>query len=258
MDIREEQVTSECGTLRLRRQGQGAPLLFLHGSQGMNGWPDYLERLAQHHEVIAPDLPGFGRSDTSQRVGTVSDTTRVLLDLIDTLGLAAPGSLHLAGHCIGGWAAMELAVRSTAIASLTLVNAAGVHVDGVHKGDFFIASPEEYPALMFADEAAGRAYFTAEAAGQFESIMFRNRLMATRLGWSPRLFDRALMRWLPRIKARTQVIWGADNRVLPPAYGSGLAAMLKATLTSIPKAGHFAQIEQAQICAEATLGFTGR
>ena len=178
MDIREEQVTSECGTLRLRRQGQGAPLLFLHGSQGMNGWPDYLERLAQHHEVIAPDLPGFGRSDTSQRVGTVSDTTRVLLDLIDTLGLAAPGSLHLAGHCIGGWAAMELAVRSTAIASL--------------------------------------------------------------------------------IKARTQVIWGADNRVLPPAYGSGLAAMLKATLTSIPKAGHFAQIEQAQICAEATLGFTGR
>ena len=49
--------------LRVRRDGRGEPVLFLHGAQGLTIWEPVLAALAQRFDVIAPDHPGFGRSD---------------------------------------------------------------------------------------------------------------------------------------------------------------------------------------------------
>lgn len=252
--IREETIEVESGKLRIRRKGSGKPVLFLHGAQGMNVWPAYLDRLAAKVEVIAPDLPGFGRSPSGESVSSVPDIARVMLDAIDLLKL---DRVHVVGHCIGGWVALELGVRSSSLASLTLINAAGIHVDGVKKGDFFIASPEEFPELMFGDVALGKRFFDEEGAGEFETVVFLNRLMAAKLAWSPRLFDPVLRKWLGRIKVPAQLIWGGNNRVLPREYGEGMAKALRAAMSVIPGAGHFVQIENPDACAEKTLGFIG-
>ena len=250
--IREESIDVESGKLRIRRKGSGKPVLFLHGAQGMNVWPAYLDRVAEKAEVIAPDLPGFGRSPSGDSVSSVPDVARVMLDAIDLLKL---DKVHVVGHCIGGWVALELGVRSTKLASLTLINAAGIHVDGVKKGDFFIASPEEFPELMFGDAKLGKSFFDAEGTAEFETIVFLNRLMAAKLAWSPRLFDPVLKKWLRRIKVPAQLIWGENNRVLPKEYGEGMAKMLAAAISVIPGAGHFVQIEKPDACAEKTLSF---
>ena len=141
--------------LFLRGDGAGEPLLFLHGVQGLPGWTDALARLAEHFTVIAPDHPGFGHSDAPDGIDDVGDLAYFYLDLLAGL---ANGRVHIVGHSLGGWIAMAMAIRSTAqILSLTLVDAAGISVDGVKRGDMFIGSPAETGKLLFAgEEAASR------------------------------------------------------------------------------------------------------
>ena len=45
------------------RAGKGAPLLYLHGTDGLAEWPAILDTLAERFDVIVPDHPGFGASE---------------------------------------------------------------------------------------------------------------------------------------------------------------------------------------------------
>jgi pimeloyl-ACP methyl ester carboxylesterase len=44
-------------------RGEGAPVLFVHGNPDtLEEWTPFLDRAGELGRVIAPDLPGFGRS----------------------------------------------------------------------------------------------------------------------------------------------------------------------------------------------------
>src|SRR5215468_9281139 len=119
--------------IRVMRGGAGPPLLFLHGGGGVGIWLPCMARLAKKFDVIAPEHPGFGASDTPAWLDTIADLANFYLDLIDQLDLA---EIDLVGHDLGGWIAAELAVRNPRrLASLTLVAAAGIHVPGVAQVD---------------------------------------------------------------------------------------------------------------------------
>lgn len=253
-NTKEEVLNLENGKLRLRRKGSGQPLLYLHGAHGMSGWPPFLDELAKRYEVIAPDHPGFGQSDTSSDMDNIADLARVYLELLDRLGGV---ETHVVGHCIGGWIAMNIALRSSLPVSLNLINSAGIHADA-QKGDFFICTPESLPGLLFTDVALGQRYFDDEKAAD-EVASYRNRVMSARLCWTPRLFDPHLHKWLHRIKIPVQIIWGEENRVLPKAFGVALSQALRsAPPVLIPKAGHFAHIERAAECARQVQSFIER
>ena len=134
--------------INIRRMGKGEPLLFLHGAQGLNGEEPGLEALAGHFDVIAPDHPGFGRSEDSELVDDARDLALFHLDLLDALHL---DRVHVAGLCIGGWVALEMAVTSSArFKSLVLVNSAGIRLKGVPRSDMFLCSEEDLLKLLFA------------------------------------------------------------------------------------------------------------
>src|SRR6202048_2014215 len=95
--------------LNIHRMGAGEPLLFLHGAQGLDGSEPALAGLASHFDVIAPDHPGFGRSEDSELVDDVRDLALFYLDLVDALALK---HVHVVGQCIGGWVALEMAVTA--------------------------------------------------------------------------------------------------------------------------------------------------
>jgi len=250
--VKEESVEVDGCPIHLRRAGSGETILFLHGAHGVGTWNPFFQLLAQDAALIVPDHPGFGRSQPRGLVETVADLAYVYLDLIAQLGLK---NVHLVGHCIGGWAALEMAVRSPgAIARLSLVNSAGVSVPEVRMGDFFIATPERLPGLLFADPARGAALLDAEFGAIDDATLHANRVMAARLSWSPRLFDPALERWLRRIGVPTTVVWGRSNRILPPAYGERLRERIpKARLAVIESCGHLAYLEQPAAVAQAIL-----
>ena len=133
----------------MMRGGAGRPLLILHGAGGMGSWAPYMADLATRHDVIVPEHPGFGASDTPDWLDTIPDLANFYLDVLDQLDLQ---NVDLVGFSIGGWIAAELAARNTRrLASLTLVAAAGIHVKGVEQVDTFLRNDEQRIRDMFHD-----------------------------------------------------------------------------------------------------------
>src|SRR5438477_4161948 len=141
--------------IRLMRGGSGAPLVFLHGGGGIGIWLPSMVRLAKKFDVIAPEHPGFGESDTPAWLDSVGDLANLYLDFLDQLDLRG---VHLVGSSLGGWIAADLAVRNaTRLASLTLIGAAGIHVDGVAQVDTFMTSEEQRIRDLFYEQVLGEA-----------------------------------------------------------------------------------------------------
>lgn len=229
--------------LRVQRDGRGEPLLFLHGAQGLAGWEPALAALAENFDVIAPDHPGYGRSAPADGVDDMADLALLYLDVIESLAVPR---LHVVGHCIGGWLAMEIAIRSAQrLASLTLVDSAGLRLPGVPRADMFICTRDELAQLLFAGggaEAWRQSWFSAP---EQEEIYDRNRFATAKYAWQPRLCNPKLARWLHRIDVPTHIVWGEQDRVLPPAYGDALKERIAgATLTTMKACGHLPQVER--------------
>ena len=47
-------------------------------------------------------------------------------------------------------------------------------------------------------------------------VMLKNRFSAAKFGWQPRWFNPDLEKWLHRIKLPALVMWGDDDKILPP------------------------------------------
>jgi pimeloyl-ACP methyl ester carboxylesterase len=96
------------------REGQGPPVVLLHGWPGDRG--DYREvtpLLSDSADVVVPDLRGFGESDKhAQDPGSAYSAqaqARSGLGLVDELGLRAP---VIAGYDIGSRVAQTIARQS--------------------------------------------------------------------------------------------------------------------------------------------------
>ncbi len=209
--------------LELIERGEGPPLLFLHAGEGL--WPDrpWLELLAKRYRVIAPFHPGYGTSALPDWFGSVDDLAYLYLDLAASLGLE---DATLVGSCLGGWIAAEMAVRSTArFSRLVLVDPLGIKVGGRNDRDIadMHAMPRaDYLKLAWADPAKGEVDFTRLPETELAAIV-RGREAFALYGWKPYMHNPRLRRWLHRIDRPTLLLWGAEDRIVTPAYGEGWA-----------------------------------
>src|SRR5437870_12811503 len=73
--------------ITLMRGGAGRPLLILHGAGGAGSWLPYMADLAARHDVIVPEHPGYGASDTPDWLDTVADLANLYLDFLDQIDL---------------------------------------------------------------------------------------------------------------------------------------------------------------------------
>ena len=106
------------------RQGEGPPLVLLHGvGHHWQAWRPVIDLLADEFEVIACDTPGFGRS--TQLPASIEPTIDAYVDAFEwffvELGVERP---HVAGNSMGGAIALELA-RRRAVRSATAFSPAG-------------------------------------------------------------------------------------------------------------------------------------
>lgn len=110
------------------RRGSGEPLVLLHGiGHRWQAWEPVLDRLAEHHSVIAIDLPGFGRSPVPEggMPGTMTEVVGLIEKFFRDEGLDRP---HIAGNSLGGAIALELAAADLA-ASATALSPGGFYTD---------------------------------------------------------------------------------------------------------------------------------
>lgn len=235
-----ERITVAGATIRVFRGGPegggGQPLVFLHGAGGHTGWMAFLEELSARFAVVAPEHPGFGQSDDPPWLDEIADLAYFHLDLLQALGL---NRVHLVGTSLGGWVAAEMAVRSTArLASLTLVGAVGILADGEPIPDIFRMPDDENLRRYYADrERAARRLNDIGRADM--AVVAKNRATVTRLAYRPRFHNPGLAKWLHRIDVRTLLLWGADDGLVPPAFGEAYRTLIPGSrLVVLPNAGH--------------------
>jgi pimeloyl-ACP methyl ester carboxylesterase len=242
-------------TIGVMRGGTGRPLLYLHGAGGSH-WLPCMSDLAARHDVIAPEHPGFGSSDTPDWLDTISDLANFYLDVLDQIDLTG---VDLVGHSLGGWIAAELAARNTRrLASLTLVCSAGIHVPGVPQVDTFLSNDEKRVRDMFHDQKFADEMIQRSSAPELEDVNLRNRTTTAKLIWQPRGYDPHLYKWLHRIDVPTLLLWGAHDRLFPKEYATAFQKLVpRSNVAIIPDCGHIPQVERRAAFVDALEGFLG-
>lgn len=231
--------------------GSGPAIVFLHGAGGAGNWSPFLERLARQYRVLAPSHPSFGESDPLPYTRGVQDLALHTLDLLDTLDLEHP---VLIGTSLGGWIAAELSVWQPHRAShLVLASSAGLRHPDVPQPDLFAAGPEESARLLNSDPSKAPP---ADPSPEAVRRRMQDRAALARVAWNPYLHDPALPHRLYRITTPTLLVWGQDDRLIPPAIGQLWAEKIPhARFVTIPACGHSIQREQPGALSELVLEF---
>jgi len=227
----------------LRRAGAGSPMLILHGAADAATWLPCMGALAAHRDVILPEHPGYGASDTPDWLDTIADLANFYLEFLDRLDLTG---VDLVGHDLGGWIAAEMAVRDARrLASLTLVGAAGIHLKGVAQLDPFLRNDEQRIRDLFHDPTRADALVERLRQPGGEDLELKNQTTTARLTWQPRGYDPHLAKWLHRIAVPTLLIWGTQDRLYPIDYAAAWQKLIPgAKLAIIPDCGHLPHVEQ--------------
>ena len=107
------------------RGGAGEPLVLVHGiGHTWRGWKPMLPLLEPRFDVLAIDLPGFGRSPALPP--GVESTPETLADSVEgAMDAAGFERAHVAGNSLGGWIGLELGRRGRAL-TVTAISPAGL------------------------------------------------------------------------------------------------------------------------------------
>jgi len=91
-----------------RQEGEGLPVLFLHGfCEDGSLWQPLARALGSEYRLLCPDLPGFGDSDMISPY-TVERLAESMEALLDALGI---DRCVVVGHSMGGYVGAALAER---------------------------------------------------------------------------------------------------------------------------------------------------
>ncbi|HEV7158467.1 MAG TPA: alpha/beta hydrolase [Caulobacteraceae bacterium] len=253
MEVKE--IDAPRARVRYLEGGEGPPLLYLHGAGGVMPADPLLGELSRTHHVYAPYLPGYGDSEECARLRDMLDFTLHTADVAAALGLKDP---LLVGHSMGGMIAAEMAaIAPGEVSRLALIAPAGLWLADHPIPDVFSLLPYEMPGYLFHDPEAGAKLMTA---GQnfddpefLKAYLIRN---ARQMGMAGKILfpvpERGLAERLYRVRARTVIVWGESDRLIPPAYGPAFAAAIPgADLITVPKAGHMITVEQPGAVAAA-------
>lgn len=95
----------------LHADGEGPPVVLLHGGivdAAHLSWGSAIGPLAAEHEVYAPDLLGYGRSDAPSGPYTTQRHVDAIVSFLDVVGLDA---VDLVGTSLGGGVALGIALQ---------------------------------------------------------------------------------------------------------------------------------------------------
>jgi pimeloyl-ACP methyl ester carboxylesterase len=232
--------------VEVMRGGKGSPVMFLHGAGGGGVWLPWMDKLAERHELIVPSHPGYDNSDTPEWLDNVGDVAFFYLDFLAKLGLKG---VDLVGNSMGGWIAAEIAVRDQSrFKTLTLISAAGIHVNGVAKGDLFLWTPEERVRALFHDQKLADQMLSVPPTPEMIDTQLKNSFTTAKLAWSPRFYNRDLRKWLHRITVPTLIVWGANDKIFPAPYAKAFGELIPGSRVEvIPNCGHVPPVEKMDV-----------
>lgn len=243
-------------TLKLRyvRMGHGPSVLLLHGfASSIVTWRDVLPALAEKHDVIALDLPGFGGSTIPEELNYAL-FPKTVLAFMDAVGLSR---IDLVGNSLGGAIAIDVAGQHPErVGRLILLDPGGSES---RERPRTVRLAEKLGRIL--DLAALRRFFvthalrevfydpslvTVEEINEYLAPLERPgetaALLSLRRSEPPGVFSLAA-----RVRVPTLIVWGRQDRWLPVERADRfLEAIRGAKLEVLEACGHLPQEEQAQ------------
>ena len=231
------------------RGGAGAPLLRLHGAGVVRSVMPFMELLAENFDVIIPQHPGFGDSDEPEWLEGMGDLAYFYLEFMEQLDLRG---VHLGGTSLGGWLAMEIAMRSTErLETLTLIGAGGIHVEGVERGKSREWGPHETMRQVIYDQSlAEKIIATMPEHPEKDPVHQKNRRTIGKLA-KPPTYNPDIQKWAHIVKIPVHIIWGDHDRLLPVAFAPEYVKLFdNATLDIMKECGHIPYTEKPREYAD--------
>jgi pimeloyl-ACP methyl ester carboxylesterase len=258
--------------LRVRyvRAGVGPSVLLVHGlGSSIYTWKDTLPSLVREHDVVALDLPGFGRSEIPPGL-SAEIYSRTVTGLLDRLGVARAS---LVGHSLGGAVAVLVAAsQPERVDRLVLLDAAGFHLAPAERpwllrllasdaGGVLARLPRKRLFVTLAlhqvfhdgrnvtDERIDEYLAPAERPGAVEALRL---LLAPRGVAALTPFEDVAK----RVRASTLVVWGREDAWMPLADAERLAAAIpRARSVVLDACGHMPQEELPAETSRLVSGF---
>jgi pimeloyl-ACP methyl ester carboxylesterase len=255
------------------RGGRGTPLVCLHGFlDTWRGWDLVLPRLERRHEVLALTLPGHAGGPPI--TGEITDT--LLPDAVEhAMDEAGFERAHLVGSSLGGYVALQLAVRCRANSVVAIAPAGGwarsdqsyrelLALQGGLRQQARAAAPLADSILATRE---GRRRMTRLLTRNFEHIpvaLLAHQLLGVAgCDAADAMVDYALRAgWTLEANAITcpvRVLWGSADELLPwpraaARYRDEWTA--DADWVLLDDVGHYPQLDVPLEAAELITGFT--
>ncbi len=259
--------------------GEVPTIVLIHGLSSYSSFWEYqIPALAQHHRVLALDLPGFGQSGHPDASYTPPWFASVVADWMDTVW--APRAIVM-GHSMGGQVALTLALdHPERVERLVLSAPAGLERFDAGPAAFMKGYWTETRALE-AGEDEIRANFVASVFNRHDDGVERLIEERVRMGHGPAfrgtsvavsrsiagMLDFPVWARLPEIKAPTLIVFGTDDHMIPnPIFTGGSTRSIAergadripgAKLVMLPGAGHTAHHDDARGFNAAVDAFLG-
>ena len=234
-------------TVELRRGGSGTPVLVIHGELGVPGWLESFAQLAEHHDVIVPSLPGYGRSTRPDWIMGVHDLAAWVTWFARDIDLRTP--VNVIGCSLGGWVTAEIAtVAPQFFNKMVLVGAMGIKPEQGEIFDYFLESgltglrrafhrPEQSSAFM--------RYWGNEWTPEETDLVEQHREMTCRIAWKPYMHSLTLRHLLPGVSTPTLLLWGGEDAITPINSGEIYQrAIPRSRLVVIENCGHMPEMEK--------------
>ncbi|MCH7800070.1 MAG: alpha/beta fold hydrolase [Chloroflexi bacterium] len=241
--------------------GEGRPVLLIHGlGASMVVWRENIAALAERFRVYAIDLPGHGDTDKPDIEYDAESNVEFLRGFVESLGV---GQIAMVGNSLGGALALMTALAHPEIVSkLALVSSGslGREVSIWLRlpslpivGKLMTMGPIDSTGFMLRKALFDKSLATPElitelrrtnslpGAREAVSKIIRNFIS---LWGVRRRYVRA--RDLGRLEMPLLIIWGAEDRMIPPKHAYRAArANSRVDLHVFSSCGHMPQLERA-------------
>jgi pimeloyl-ACP methyl ester carboxylesterase len=252
----------------LLEAGDGPPLVLLHGGIECGGayWAPVIERLAESHRVVVPDVPGLGESEPVADLTTevFSEWFRALLDA------TCEDRPMLIAHSLLGALATRFATQDAAsIRALVIYAAPGIGPYRIPLRLMILAARFGLrPSEKNAERFDRFAFFDFDAAKRQNedwleawSAYTRERAAVPHVKRTMRRLIKSCTKRIPddelrRIEVPTTLIWGSHDRFVPLSLAEGASARLDWPLHVIDESGHVPHIERTEAFLDALMEST--
>jgi pimeloyl-ACP methyl ester carboxylesterase len=231
-------------SLHVNEQGEGPPILLLHGGAGPASMSRFAVLLAETRQarVLAPIHPGFALTERPDNLRDIAGLARLYAALLENLELA---DVIVIGNSIGGWIAAELGLLGTPwVSRLVLIDAVGLDVRGHPVTDVAGMAVPEIMQLSFHDPAPFLRDPAALSGDERASLAANQAALAV---YAPEMTDPTLAARLNGLRLPTLVLWGAGDGIVDAEYGRAYAdAIDGAQFELLPDTGHMPQMESPE------------